>query len=71
MPTYVCPTCGKTLTADTPQEIPHRPFCCRRCKLVDLGRWLDGTYVTSEPASPEDLEDAIDEGEVDPTDRAD
>ena len=24
--------------------------------MVDLGRWLDGTYTISEPASPEDVE---------------
>jgi endogenous inhibitor of DNA gyrase (YacG/DUF329 family) len=20
------------------------PFCCERCQLIDLGRWLDGKY---------------------------
>ncbi len=20
------------------------PFCCARCKLLDLGRWIDGQY---------------------------
>jgi endogenous inhibitor of DNA gyrase (YacG/DUF329 family) len=24
--------------------------------MIDLGRWLDGTYTVSEPASPEDVE---------------
>jgi endogenous inhibitor of DNA gyrase (YacG/DUF329 family) len=40
------------------EDAPCRPFCCERCKLVDLGRWLDGTYKVSEPATPEDLEKA-------------
>jgi hypothetical protein len=22
----------------------HSPFCSERCKLIDLGRWLDGKY---------------------------
>jgi len=35
-----CPVCGKP--ADARQ--PFRPFCCERCKLVDLGRWLKGDY---------------------------
>jgi len=26
--------------------------------MVDLGRWLDGTYVISEPATPEEVERA-------------
>jgi endogenous inhibitor of DNA gyrase (YacG/DUF329 family) len=25
-------------------ELPYFPFCSKRCKLIDLGRWLDGTY---------------------------
>ncbi len=25
------------------------PFCCDRCRLIDLGRWLDGDYRLSEP----------------------
>jgi endogenous inhibitor of DNA gyrase (YacG/DUF329 family) len=24
--------------------------------MVDLGRWLDGTYKVTEPAKPEDFE---------------
>ncbi|RMF15184.1 MAG: DNA gyrase inhibitor YacG [Candidatus Dadabacteria bacterium] len=33
-----CPRCGQPalLTADN----PARPFCCDRCKKVDLGEWL-------------------------------
>jgi endogenous inhibitor of DNA gyrase (YacG/DUF329 family) len=23
------------------------PFCSERCKLIDLGRWLDGKYQIS------------------------
>jgi len=22
----------------------HRPFCSSRCRQLDLGQWLDGTY---------------------------
>jgi endogenous inhibitor of DNA gyrase (YacG/DUF329 family) len=32
-----CPTCR----AETAWENnPHRPFCSERCKLVDLGAWM-------------------------------
>jgi endogenous inhibitor of DNA gyrase (YacG/DUF329 family) len=37
-----CPRCGK----DTQLEgNPYRPFCSRRCKLIDLGRWVDEEYL--------------------------
>jgi endogenous inhibitor of DNA gyrase (YacG/DUF329 family) len=46
-----CAICGK------PVQTAFRPFCSRRCKDVDLHRWLAGSYVV--PASdPEDDEDA-------------
>jgi endogenous inhibitor of DNA gyrase (YacG/DUF329 family) len=25
------------------------PFCSKRCRFVDLGRWLDGKYRISRP----------------------
>ena len=57
MPTFECPTCNKIFVAGHNEDAPHRPFCCRRCKLIDLGRWLDGTYTISEPISPEDFDE--------------
>ena len=33
------------------------PFCSKRCKLVDLGRWVDGEYKVDEPLRPEHLDD--------------
>jgi uncharacterized protein len=33
-----CPVCDKLF--DT-QQSPAMPFCSQRCRLVDLGRWLD------------------------------
>lgn len=40
-----CPTCRKPVPIpadDAPMGT--YPFCSERCKLVDLGRWLDGRY---------------------------
>jgi endogenous inhibitor of DNA gyrase (YacG/DUF329 family) len=28
---------------------PHRPFCSKICRLIDLGRWLDERYRVEEP----------------------
>jgi len=34
----------------SPAAVPYRPFCSRRCKLIDLGRWLNEEYrITEEP----------------------
>ena len=37
-----CPTCGKL--ARWSNENPFRPFCCERCKLIDLGAWASDRY---------------------------
>ncbi len=50
-----CPTCGASFEADPTSK--WRPFCTRRCKLVDLGNWMDGVYRISRPLAAEDLED--------------
>jgi len=40
--TIKCPECGKT-TEYSPQNV-YRPFCSKRCRLIDLGEWIDGKY---------------------------
>lgn len=56
MPHLICPTCRKKFEYANLKEIPYRPFCSRRCKLVDLGKWLSEEYRISEPmAGREDL----------------
>jgi len=32
------------------------PFCSRRCKLVDLGKWFSEEHLISRPLSDEDSE---------------
>jgi len=56
MPTFRCPTCRRNHTVDRREDAPFRPFCCERCKLIDLGKWLDGSYRISTPATPGDYE---------------
>jgi endogenous inhibitor of DNA gyrase (YacG/DUF329 family) len=36
-----CPTCGRQVEWTGQQR--WRPFCSERCKLIDLGEWLDET----------------------------
>ncbi|MCP5268496.1 MAG: DNA gyrase inhibitor YacG [Zoogloeaceae bacterium] len=41
-PKVTCPQCGgESLWSP---ENKSRPFCCERCKLIDLGCWADETY---------------------------
>lgn len=52
--TLKCPICDKEFFIERREDAPYRPFCTRRCKLIDLGRWLDGTYSISEPISQDE-----------------
>jgi endogenous inhibitor of DNA gyrase (YacG/DUF329 family) len=45
-----CPICAKD------SDPKYRPFCSRRCADIDLGRWLNESYVL--PAKPEDEEES-------------
>ena len=35
-----CPTCGKKVVRSPQVKASFFPFCCERCKLIDLGKWL-------------------------------
>ena len=37
-----CPTCKKVVLWN--DEFPHRPFCCDRCRLIDLGEWASESH---------------------------
>jgi uncharacterized protein len=55
MPSIHCPICEKTFDSSHSAAMP---FCSERCRLIDLGRWLDercGLPYES-PESPEKLE---------------
>jgi endogenous inhibitor of DNA gyrase (YacG/DUF329 family) len=57
-----CPTCKK----DVAPETQSFPFCSERCRLVDLGNWLDGKYrVASQNDERKPTED--DSDDVPPT----
>jgi len=47
-----CPECGKATEYSPENE--YRPFCSKRCKLIDLGEWIEGRYkINSEENSQE------------------
>jgi uncharacterized protein len=50
-----CPICEKTFDSSLSATMP---FCSDRCRLIDLGRWLDERYGLDyeSPDSPEKLE---------------
>ncbi|MEH2921683.1 DNA gyrase inhibitor YacG [Samsonia erythrinae] len=37
--TVKCPTCKQAVVWDA--SSPYRPFCSKRCQLIDLGEWAD------------------------------
>ena len=57
---FWCPMCKKAIA--NVQE-PAFPFCSDKCRLLDLGNWLDGKYNTSRPLDPSD-EQSIDETQI-------
>ena len=38
-----CPICDAAMPGNW-QDYPDYPFCTRRCRMVDLGRWLGEGY---------------------------
>lgn len=53
-----CPQCKiETIYSE---ENPFRPFCSKRCKLIDLGEWASESYTlpSEEPLSEDELLEA-------------
>ncbi len=48
-----CPICGKRFEVAQLGDLPGFPFCSDRCKLIDLGRWIDGDYAIPGASQPE------------------
>lgn len=48
-----CSTCGRRFYLD---ETDSPPFCCERCKLIDLGRWLDEMIEIPHEGGPSEEE---------------
>lgn len=54
MATTKCPICKRA--AETARALnPYAPFCSRRCRTIDLGRWLGEAYrIPVEDETPSD-----------------
>ena len=44
-----CPICSKSYEVESIDKLPSFPFCSARCRLVDLGRWIDGQSYAVPP----------------------
>ncbi|MDH5594232.1 MAG: DNA gyrase inhibitor YacG, partial [Gammaproteobacteria bacterium] len=51
-----CPTCEKEV--EWSDENPWRPFCSDRCRMIDLGEWVNETRKI--PAEDMPLSEEID-----------
>lgn len=49
--TVNCPTCGRRVRWEPASK--WRPFCSERCRVIDLGDWLDESHRISEPFGDE------------------
>ena len=59
-----CPNCNTQVTWNA--ESTYRPFCSKRCQLIDLGDWAEENHAISQPvpgAMPlnEEMLDALEE----------
>ncbi len=50
-----CPTCKKSQRWSECKE--HKPFCSKRCQLIDLGEWANESHTIAGPALYENSDD--------------
>ena len=60
-----CPICARPYEIAALGDLPAFPFCSARCRLVDLGRWIDGDYAIPGPENPQPPEanGSVEDGE--------
>lgn len=46
-----CPTCGGDSVFSSTNI--YRPFCCARCKGIDLGAWANESFRVPEDTPPD------------------
>lgn len=57
MPTTVkCPTCSDEVVWSTESEF--RPFCSKRCQLIDLGEWANESNAIAQAPQVSDMSEA-------------
>lgn len=49
-----CPHCNKKFNYYSSE---FRPFCCERCRLIDLGQWMNESYsIPAQKLSHEEVQ---------------
>ena len=59
-----CPICKKVVEPISPkrtEDTSFFPFCSQRCKLIDLGAWLDADYKVISKSSEDLVDGSIDD----------
>ena len=56
----LCPVCRSVVPNEEALRPKAFPFCSGRCRMNDLGRWLEGTYTIPQSIAEDDHE-AIEE----------
>lgn len=50
-----CPTCQQSVAWKNENE--YKPFCSKRCKLIDLGEWASESHrIAGQKLDPETVE---------------
>ncbi len=56
MPVVQCPVCGRQFDSET---VDCMPFCSERCRLLDLGGWLDEKYGLAREPDEDEPEESL------------
>lgn len=57
-----CAVCQRKIASD-PEAARWIPFCSERCRQVDFVRWSEGRYAITEPVSPDEWPELVQEFE--------
>jgi uncharacterized protein len=60
-----CPICSKAYEIASLAALPSFPFCTDRCRMIDLGRWIDGKYAIPGSAKDQKQQEEGDESAAD------
>ena len=55
---YSCPICRQPVQPR--KQNKSFPFCAERCRLIDLGHWLNEAYALPRPINPDTDQEHID-----------
>lgn len=57
-----CPICSKSVSWSA--QSPYRPFCSKKCQLIDLGEWASEDRKIAADPEPSDKPEALDIEEI-------